>query len=264
MVRLLIIAFAAFALSACGGGGGPGSFGDTAIIKSYPSDGSGVAVSENIYNDSGVNYNATMIVSDRNNAHKIADALYRANNGLLYYVDGENTGYGFYWFAIEGINPNGEIIEIDGWGRTLETSNFVSMSAVSIDDFNTFSVATDGSVLNGMPSGSFRYDGASELIGGVRGEAIEEGDLTLVANFNNSTASLTALSNNKFLTADNLRIDRNGKISGEAQIGIISINTSGASVTGYFAGNNAAGVHGVAYQNADVDNGMGAVFMGWR
>ena len=176
MIRLLFLLLSAFALSACGGGGGSGSFGDTAIIKSYPSDGSGVAVSENIYNDSGVNYNAAMIVSDKNNAHKIADALYRANNGLLYYVDGGNTGYGFYWFEIEGINSSGELIEIDGWGRTLETSNFVSTSVVSVDGLNYFSIATDGSVLNGIPSGSFRYDGASELIGGTRGEAIEEGD----------------------------------------------------------------------------------------
>ena len=46
--------------------------------------------------------------------------------------------------------------------------------------------------------------------------------------------------------------------------GLQLLNYIEVTKDGYFAGSNAAGVHGVAFQNADVEDGMAATFIGWR
>ena len=260
MKKLIIGTALALTLTACGGSK-TGSFGQHTIIKTYPSDNSGVVVSENIAYSNGT-YNAAFLVSDTNNASKIADALYRANNGLLTVTDAESYVDGSYYIVGRGVNAAGEVIELSASGVMLSSDTFVSYNVIEVG--SEFGLGTDGSTINGLPVGTFNYNGDVFITGGPFGAAAERGNLNLTANFSTSSASLSALTENKFLAADNLTISQNGKLSGQGIIGATSRSRSNATINGYFAGTNAAGVHGVAAQNADVANGMAAIFIGSR
>lgn len=249
-------------LTACGGGGGSGSFDSIEIVQSYASDGSGIAKSSNI-SSSGPNYNAAFIVSDASNAGKIADALYRVNNGLTDIVDGDVYDDGSYWGSLEGINSNGETIKLIAWGVTLGQDDYVSSNVIMVDD-EYVSFATDGSIMTSAPTGKYTYTGSIEIYGGSAGDATETGTLKVIADFDNSSASLSGTTAKKFLIADELMISNTGEITGNGKVGIISTNSANAGVTAFLAGKAATGVHGVAAQSNDVPDGMGASFIGWR
>lgn len=249
------------ALTGCGGGGG--TFGEAEVVKRYPIDGSGVAVAENIKSSSG-NYDATFLLSEVSGSSKIADALYRANNGLFEIADGDSYSDGTYEGVISGINPNGEEYSIAFYGIGFGEDGYVSYNIITVDGTNYLGIGTDGRTMQGMPNGSFSYDGSISILGGVSGEPIEDGSFRLVADFNSKTASMSGTTTTKFITADVLNISNAGEITGNAKLGIRSLNSLDASVNGYFAGQAAGGVHGAAYQTADVEDGMAAVFIGVR
>ena len=96
-------------------------------------------------------------------------------------------------------------------------------------------------------------------------DAIEDGTFNMQANFTAMTVDISAQTANKFFTGSNLPINfANGKFQGAGTIGIKSVNSATSTVVGYFAGNQAEGVHGATYQDAAVVGAMAGVFYGSR
>ena len=94
---------------------------------------------------------------------------------------------------------------------------------------------------------------------------VEDGTFNMQANFTAMTVDISAQTANKFFTGSNLPINfANGKFQGAGTIGIKSVNSATSTVVGYFAGNQAEGVHGATYQDAAVVGAMAGVFYGSR
>jgi hypothetical protein len=91
----------------------------------------------------------------------------------------------------------------------------------------------------------------------------EKGTMSVVADFDIKTASLTLQSASGFATGNDLAIDFvNGFLDGQGTIGRTGVSSDAATIKGYFAGQSADGVYGVVYQNSDVSDGKVATFYG--
>ena len=111
------------------------------------------------------------------------------------------------------------------------------------------------------------YNGTAGALGPEGGSS---GTFTMNADFESSTASIAASlggdNGNHFFSANNMKIvGSDGSFStNSALIGTTGTNSVSASIKGYFAGDNAAGVHGQVYQNSSAIGDYHAVFYGKR
>lgn len=176
------------------------------------------------------------------------------------------SGNGYY-VARTGVNQKGETFTATSQGLNLNLSGseFVSYGIVEHD--GSVTLLTSGTVITNAPSGEFTYNkNVMGLIGvGDNLESINQ--MTLIANFDENTGSLTAVSDNLYISATQFEIDdQNGSFSGNtAEIGELDTTYSvKANVLGAFAGSNAGGVHGYVYNSGnDVEDGLG-VFVAQR
>lgn len=176
------------------------------------------------------------------------------------------SGNGYY-VSRTGVNQKGDEFTATSQGLNLNLSGseFVSYGIVEHD--GSVTLLTSGTVISSAPSGTFTYNkNAMGLIGvGETLEAINQ--MTLNANFNEKQGSLTAVSDNLYMSATQFEIDnQNGTFSGNnAEIGERETTYSiKANVLGAFAGSNAGGVHGYVYNSGDdVEDGLG-VFVAQR
>jgi hypothetical protein len=257
--------FIALSLAACGGGS-TSYVNYTEIDRSF-SDGSGVATASNVPYIGNKKFNAALLVTDTKAADKILDANLLANNGMLILVDQTKSGP-YYQQRQEGLNSEGNPVILIVDGINLSSGGYVSGSIIAIEgDEVTGALATDGSAATSLPIGIFSYSGKASIGGNTtfNGVELEDGTFTMRADFVNKSANITAQTPNKFFSSNNLSIDASsGKFEGNGSIGVISVESTPAAVVGYFAGSQAEGVHGIAYQISDVYDGMGAVFYGSR
>ena len=170
-----------------------------------------------------------------------------------------------YGIIREGANAKGESIYVNTVGRNLNLSGseFVSYSFVRVEEDAGY--LTSGTTITSLPSGNFLYTGSAII--GIEA-VIESGDnFSLSADFNNKELSFTALTENFYASANELRIDTsNGSFSGDG--GTIGERNSTfsmpATVVGAFAGTNAGGVHGVVYPTLDNENDGFTAFIAER
>ena len=254
-------------LSACGGASTSGTSSSftnhSEVLKTFV-DGSGIAVATEVPGSALGSFNVTMLLGNTSSANQIVDALKLANTSdpkLALISSSINPPY--YQQQIGGTNAINESVVLIFAGETLPSGGFVSNSIITAG--TGAAVSTDGSRLVSLPSGTFNYTGSSSITGGISGDEIEDGTFNMQANFTAMTADISAQTTNKYFTGSNLTINStNGKFQGNGTIGITSVNSTISTVVGYFAGNQAEGVHGATYQNADVPTGMAGVFYGSR
>jgi hypothetical protein len=204
-----------------------------------------------------------LTLADTEDADKIIDALKRANDGMLTLVSSSRNG-GYYQQRLEGINGEGEQIVFVVDGKSLISGGYVSGNIAMVG--NALAIISDGTSQTSLPTGIFSYYGKASIGGNTTfSSVLEDGTFTMRADFSNKTANITAQTPNKYFSSSNLSINTSsGKFGGTGTIGVTSVDSTAATVVGYFAGYQAEGVHGSVYQNSDVDNGMSATFYGSR
>ena len=278
MYQISFIVVAIFGLlSACGGAStGTGSTGSSSSSsatytpfvvpqKTYASDGSGVSVAG--FPAPSRPYGhvmTTMILQDVSDGNKVVDTLRQAADGELVRVDTFSILGSDFAEKSQGLTSQGEPVTLFYTGNMLSGGSFVSTNIVLFGS-DIVAFASDGSIIqNIVTTGNFSYSGLSSIIG-VGADGLEDGTFSAIANFDAETLSISAQTTSGFLTANNLTIHTNvGRFDGSGQIGETGLNSNNASVMGFFAGTNAEGMHGSAWQDADVVGGYGAVFFGSR
>ena len=123
---------------------------------------------------------------------------------------------------------------------------------------------TFADTLSGTPSGTFVYSGI--YFAGARGnvaERGEQGDLTLTANFSNSTFSIDAQSDNTSLTGNGFIDNNTGRISSGNLTFTIPGDSYSATTIGRFGNENAKDVSGLFYTN-DSNPDFAGAFAGSR
>ena len=260
-----VVPFIALSLAACGGSS-TSYVNYTEIDRRY-SDGSGAATASNVPYFGGKRLNSTLLLTDTKAADKIIDALLLANNGMLTTVSQGSSGPR-YQLRLEGLNGEGDPVILLVDGINLSSGGYVSGNIVAIDgDELIGGLISDGTAATSLPIGIFSYFGIASIGGNTtyNGADLEDGTFTMRTDFYNKTANITAQTPNKFFSSNNLSIDASsGKFEGNGSIGVISVDSTPATVLGYFAGSQAEGVHGSAYQKSYVSNGMSAIFYGSR
>ena len=254
-------------LSACGGASTSGTSSSftnySEVLKTYP-DSSGAAIATQVPSSGAGNFNVAMIALNTNEVDKIVDAIKLANDGdpkLALVTATNNPPY--YTQRIEGTNAIGEYVLLVFEGEMLPSGGYVSNNIIAVGSGG--GLTSDGSQLLSLPSGTFTYTGFTTIGGGIGGDEVEDGTFNMQANFTAMTVDISAQTANKFFTGSNLPINfANGKFQGAGTIGIKSVNSATSTVVGYFAGNQAEGVHGATYQDAAVVGAMAGIFYGSR
>ena len=269
-------------LAACGGGGGGSASGSSnttspdavTTLKSYD-DGSGVLAVESIYGSSAdVPTNVLIGAPDLTAAREIA--LGTVN---LEVVPGSASQSGpFYVVTRRGTASNGASLEVATVGENLNLSGteYASISLVTAD--GELGIISGGTPLDGIPSdpsGPYTYTGNASVFSTATNVG-GDGTFTLTADFSNNTGTLAATvpansstgANNPefFFSSNDLKINPSdgGFSSSNALIGQSGVTSNAASVNGYFAGKDAAGVHGVVYTNDPTAPAYGGAFYGSR
>lgn len=267
---------AVLALAACGGGSSavnnnptlpPSASPTVQTLKSY-SDGSGVvSASPNLGNAGGPS-NIIIAASDLTAAREVA-----AGTVNLQEVPGTAATNGrFYVIQRTGNASNGAALVVTTAGENLNVqgTEYAAISIVSIN--NSVGLSSGGSQVNGIPVGSYTYNGVASVVSGPVGD----GTFTLNANFNTNTGSIAATipanspagggNPSYFFGSNSLVINQaDGSFtSSSSTIGRTGVDSHAASIEGYFAGTNAAGVHGLIYTNDPAAATYLGVFYGSR
>lgn len=260
MYKIIASMFVGMALSACGGTNS--SYANLSTVVTNFSDGSGVAIARFPVNRSYAYVNEVMLINDINDANRIADGLQRANNGQLILVVPDRIPGSYYAERSQGLSSFGEDVDLIYEGKSLDGGGFVSTGMIQVG--SSVGVVAGGSQLITRPvSGTFRYNGSSTFYGVSSNPAGEKGTMSVVADFDIKTASLTLQSASGFATGNDLAIDFvNGFLTGQGTIGRTGVSSDAATIKGYFAGQSAEGVYGAVYENSDVSDGKVATFYG--
>ena len=242
-------------LTACGGGGGVASSSPTVTtLKSY-NNGFGVIGVENAnLNSSGGISNVQVISTDVVAAREVASGTIN-----LQVVPGTAAQSGAYYVVERtGTASNGSSLLVATAGENLNQSGseYAAISVVTIN--NSVGISSAGTPVNGIPIGTFTYNGTASVVDVVNG-TVGDGTFTMSANFANNTGNIAATipanspagANNPafFFSSNDLRINQsNGSFSSaNALIGQTGVTSNASSITGYFAGTNASGVHGTVH-----------------
>ena len=180
-----------------------------------------------------------------------------ANTELTVTSNDEKT----FYITEQGTSSSGKTIDIvyAGYFLDADQNEFVSFAEGTIA--GEYGLITGGNKVNGLPSGTFSYQGMSVIAmkGSTQGQIVvdnEAGTSSMTANFSNNTGSLQTNTSTYFYNENNIVINpSNGSFSGSSgTIGVTGGTTETANVKGYFAGTNAAGMHGTAYSAGNQDN----------
>ena len=181
-----------------------------------------------------------------------------ANGAIVWTtVDGGDldleTGNGYY-VSRSGVNQAGQVFTAttQGLNLNLSGSEFVSYGIIDHDDLGT--LISSGSTVSNLPNGkiTFNINASGHIVVDDNLEDINQ--LSLIADFEDLTGSMTAVSDNFYMSATDFNIDPNtGSFSGDiAEIGELETTFSlPAEIIGAFAGRNAGGAHGFLYNSGD-------------
>lgn len=173
----------------------------------------------------------------------------------------------FYEITREGTTADGPTIVITTIGENLDYygEEFSSVSVVTIGE--SFGFVTGGSPISKLPTGNYTYIGNASVINTAEDSAgIEDGTFTMTANFGWKAAQITGSTDTYFFSASDININSStGKFSDDSGlIGIKDGFSIPANTIGFFAGNNAEGVHGLSHSDLEKDDGLVALFYGSR
>jgi hypothetical protein len=236
-------------------------------LQSYP-DGSGALSSENV-DLGGTNLSNIVIVTE--NVPAATEIISGALN--LSVVPGTSQSNGNYYRVRRvGTSSNGSSLIVDSFGRNLNESGteYTSISVVTVD-VRDLGINSAGTILNGIPSGSFAYSGDASILD-VAGNNGADGTFSMQANFDSKSATVaatfpaTSTSPQYFFSANDITINTNtGNFSsGNALMGEAGVSPQSSSIHGYFAGSDAVGVHGVLFPNPAANELLLGAFYGSR
>jgi hypothetical protein len=176
------------------------------------------------------------------------------------------TGTG-YELERTGVNSSGDTFRASTSGLNLNLSGteYVSLSVVQAAE--NVSLLTTGTTVVSLPEGTFSFNKSINGLLGVQDTLEPLNQLNLTANFTNLSGSLTAVSDNLYMSSTNFEINsQTGSFSGGvSEIGELNTTFSvSADILGAFAGRNAGAVHGFMYNDGEnVEDGIG-IFMAHR
>ena len=279
MFRFAVLSLAAISLSACGGGNtatrevdqlydntGTNS---SSEIKAYTVGDPVVilALKGHIMGDTTPNdtkYYFTM-TDDKN-------LVEESFNGVIVWTEVSRdtvtyeTGTG-YELERTGVNSSGDTLKAatSGLHLNLSGSEYVSLSAVEAGE--SLSILTTGTTVASLPEGSFSFNKSILGLIGIHDTIESLNQFNLTANFTDLKGSLTAVSDNLYMSSTDFEINsQTGSFSGgTSEIGELNTTFSvTADILGAFAGQNAGAVHGFIYNDGEnIEDGMG-VFVAHR
>lgn len=196
MIRLFVLLLSAFALSACGGGGGSAT-NIQSLWESPTGSGAGLVRAKS----SGLN--GVAIVEDVNNAGKFTDYT------LVEVLSESRNADGSYDGEVVIRYADGTKANVLGRFYSAEASAYVVSSA----DYVAFFAG--GTSPTNMPIGSYNYDGYAEVIYVYGGDEFNEiGDFEMDVQFSSKTAQLIADTVESRYIHDGLTFNSKGEITG--------------------------------------------------
>lgn len=249
MIRLSCFLLSAFALSACGGGGGSAT-NIQSLWESPTGSGAGLVRAKSS------EMNGVAVVADVNNAGKFRDYTLVEVLSESQNADGSYDGEVVIRYA-DGTRAN-----VLGRFYSAEAAAYV----VSSSDYAAFFAG--GTPSNNLPIGSYNYDGYAEVIYVYGGYEFNEiGDFEMDVQFSSKTAQLIADTVESRYIHDALTFNSNGEIIGRDGEFIVydtdevtELESRYIDFHGTFNGSGARYVSGVAI-GGTVDNDTLSVLM---
>ena len=176
-----------------------------------------------------------------------------------------------YTIESSGTDGTGRIVKIKTHGDTLtETGEFVAIHEI-VTGIHT-GLQSAGTPVSELPEGTHLYDGTAIIRKGSNKNMQGKGTFNMTADFQNKEVTMTAITteNGEDISAMVFKTKSSAPMvinnvtgafsTNNALIGLNGGDQISASISGYFAGTGAEGVHGLAYGNNDNQSYTGAFY----
>ena len=207
-------------------------------LTDQTSAGRGVVSSEGFF--AGGESNLISLSEDAQDTKKIIQSATNWTN-----QGGTTLENNLYTAELTAYSADGKPIYVLITGQCLSSDCENVTNSVMVHD-GKYSLVAGGNPVNQFPNGTFVYTGPATL---SNQSTVEDGTFSLTANFNNRTGQVVGTTPTYFFSGKNLVINpTTGRF--DDVTGIIGENNGSsevATVSGYFAGSNAAGVSGAVY-----------------
>ncbi len=278
MRKILILGTACLGLTACGGGGT--AMQEEAEIapdvletaETFP-NGSVLAYAYNQPIINGANileFDAIIIAPDGTQGQALAAILSVSDSDAgLTYNETETGNPNIYSVNATGTDADGNVIDATYDGIILAgDAGYVSQNQISVNGTDGI-WATDGSSPFGNTPGTATYSGVLTMGSAQSGInfVTESGTFNLAVNFENQSASMIGTTATGSVNAPSLELTNNSiqaAMTGDATLSLQGSGDVAASTFGYFAGNDGAGVHGLAQEIDQGNAPISAMFYGER
>ena len=222
-------------------------------LTDQTSAGRGVVSSEGFF--AGSESNLIILSEDAQDTKKIIQSATNWTN-----QGGTTLENNFYTAELTAYSADGKPIYVSILGQCLSSDCENVTNSVMLHDGN-YSLVAGGDPVTQFPNGTFVYTGPALL---TNQTTPEDGTFSLTANFNNRTGQVVGTTPTYFFSGENLVINPTTGRFDDAT-GIIGKNNGSsevATVSGYFAGSNAAGVSGAVYGDLNKTGYLAGVFYG--
>jgi hypothetical protein len=254
--RFLLAGNILFPLGACGGGGGGGSSPQVtgSTVKLFE-DGAGVALATNVSNNQKLltlSPEIVDVVSSLNSSSNVDDSVDFSNLTL----SGTTATAKIYTgtVTIEGITAN-----LTGYD---DNSGEAALLFLEIP-LRANAVYATGTPLNGIPSGTYTYNGLHGFGRRAVGVTPEIGGFSMSANFSAGTFSYSGTTTSSTLTGSGAIDAGVGRFTSTTMSLNAPLGSYTASLHGLLHGTNAVAVSGVYHSNDTYPDYAGA-FVGAR
>ena len=222
-------------------------------LTDQTSAGRGVISSEGFF--AGSESNLIILSEDAQDTKKIIQSATNWTN-----QGGTTLENNLYTAELTAYSADGKPIYVLITGQCLSSDCENVTNSVMVHDGN-YSLVAGGNPVNQFPNGTFVYTGPAML---TNQSTVEDGTFSLTANFNNRTGQVVGTTPTYFFSGKNLVINpTTGRF--DDVTGIIGENNGSsevATVSGYFAGSNAAGVSGAVYGDLNKTAYLTGMFYG--
>ena len=223
-------------------------------LTDQTSAGRGVISSEGFF--AGSESNLIILSEDAQDTKKIIQSATNWTN-----QGGTTLENNLYTAELTAYSADGKPIYVLITGQCLSSDCENVTNSVMVHDGN-YSLMAGGNPVNQFPNGTFVYTGPATLTNNQ--STAEDGTFSLTANFNNLTGQVVGTTPTYFFSGKNLVINpTTGRF--DDVTGIIGENNGSsevATVSGYFAGSNAAGVSGAVYGDLNKTAYLTGMFYG--
>ena len=256
-LSLLIAINMLFVLGACGGGGGSSSS-SSPVISSFAvkvfEDDAGVAIAT--------------VVSDNRKSLILSPVIVDVVSNLNSADSFNNVDYST--LSLSGTTATSEIytgaVTLDGIGANVTEyrDNSGDAKLMFLEVPSTLNlVQTQGAALNGIPSGTYTYNGVHGFGRRVVGTTIETGNFSMSANFTNKTFTYSGTTNSSTLSGSGSIDTSAGRFTSTGMTLNAPLGNYTATLNGLLHGTNASAVSGVYHTNDTYPDYAGA-FVGAR